>query len=116
MAVRRNNNRQFYFYCALARAEEIIFSFLLSHQLLLTLLIFGLGRRNTNPPHRQAVAVMRHPIGHPTNIEHSEKDRQKSQRFSKLKELQSQHTRADTQIAAHLILPQRTQAHPPPQM
>jgi hypothetical protein len=40
---------------------------------------------------------------------------QYSQRFAKLKELQSQHTKADTQFAAHLILPQRTQAHPPPQ-
>jgi hypothetical protein len=35
--------------------------------------------------------------------------------FAKLKELQSQYTKADTQFAAHLILPQRTHAHPPPQ-
>jgi hypothetical protein len=27
MAVRRNNNRHFYFYCAVARAEEILFGF-----------------------------------------------------------------------------------------
>jgi Zn-dependent peptidase ImmA (M78 family) len=36
----------------------------------------------------------------------------KCQRFAKLKELQS-HTQANA-FAAHLILPNRTQAHPPP--
>jgi len=40
---------------------------------------------------------------------------QDSQPFAKLKELQSQRTNPTAQFAAHLILPDRTQAHPPPQ-
>lgn len=40
---------------------------------------------------------------------------QDSQPFAKLKEQQSQRTKPTTQFAAHLILPDRTQAHPPPQ-
>lgn len=40
---------------------------------------------------------------------------QDSQHFAKLKELQSQHTKPTAQFTAHLILPDRTQAHPPPQ-
>ena len=41
-----------------------------------------------------------------------QKNRRKCQRFAKLKELQSD-TRANA-FAAHLILPNRNQAHPPP--
>jgi hypothetical protein len=37
-----------------------------------------------------------------------------SRPFAKLKELQSQLTKPTAQFAAHLILPNRTQAHPPP--
>jgi hypothetical protein len=50
---------------------------------------------------------------HKSNLSHNmHKD---SQPFAKLKELQSQDTKADTQFAALLILPDRTHALPPPQ-
>lgn len=54
---------------------------------------------------------MRHPIGHPTKIEHSEKT--ENQRFVKLKEVQ-----ADTQSQRFCTTFNFTpthQAHPPPQ-
>ena len=37
-----------------------------------------------------------------------------SKPFEKLKKLQSQHTKPTTQFGVHLILPNRTQANPPP--
>ena len=50
-----------------------------------------------------------------TNSNLSHNMHQDSQHFAKLKELQSRHTKPTVQFAAHLILPDRTQAHPPPQ-
>jgi len=52
------------------------------------------------PPHRQAVAVVRHAMAtvHNFNGDQNNQHDNTSQRFAKTKELQSQHTKPDTRL------------------
>jgi hypothetical protein len=57
---------------------------------------------------------MRHPIGHSTKFEVFPQFAPRQPTLRKNKRAAKPTHKTDTQFEAHLILPDRTQAHPPP--